>query len=303
MKLDLATTPLIDRPDFDDLHANGLFEPYSAYALNMNRTGYCKVNLGSAGFNSLCNEVVSQLTDFFRLDLELWRFGKGPPPRYQDGWKAIKEIRQIAANKLILSILRKLYGRSPFPFQTLNFPVGTQQSFHSDALHFHCYPHGFMCGVWIPFEDVSLESGPLFFYPGSHRFPYLSAEALCFNPGDLDGQAHPQILFQSEWARLLSGSELEKTVYLPQMSEALIWHANLLHGGDLVQSKDVTRWSQVTHYYFKDCLYTTPMYSYCHEDGGTTLRNPFDIISGASVFRSFGAIGVSPVCGRDPSPS
>ena len=33
----------------------------------------------------------------------------------------------------VLALLGKLYGRQGFPFQTLNFPVGTQQHLHSDS--------------------------------------------------------------------------------------------------------------------------------------------------------------------------
>lgn len=142
-----------------------------------------------------------------------------------------------------------------------------------------------MCGVWIPFEDISSDSGPLIYYAGSHGFPYLSAESLRFTPLDLDGKAHPQNLFQHEWERLLSASNLERTAFLPQRSEALIWQANLLHGGDIVKSKHNSRWSQVTHYFFTQCIYTTPMFGYSCQHGGATLRNPFDIISGSRAVR------------------
>ena len=36
---------------------------------------------------------------------------------------------------------------------------------------------------------------------------------------------------------------------------ALIWSANLLHGGGIIVDKDRTRFSQVTHYNFKGCDY------------------------------------------------
>jgi hypothetical protein len=115
--------------------------------VEMNRNGFCRVNLKSARFDRLCNLAMTRLAEGFCQDLALWRLKKGPPPRQQDAWKRIREVKQIAANKLILKILERLYGRSPFPFQTLNFPVGSQQPLHSDALHFHTYPLGYMCGV------------------------------------------------------------------------------------------------------------------------------------------------------------
>ncbi|MEQ8953977.1 MAG: hypothetical protein RL120_07550, partial [Gammaproteobacteria bacterium] len=52
---------------------------------------------------------------------------------------------------------------------------------------------------------------------------------------------------------------------------ALIWAANLLHGGAPVQDTARTRHSQVTHYYFENCKYFTPMNSAGSE---IEYRNP-----------------------------
>ena len=43
--------------------------------------------------------------------------------------------------------------------------------------------------------------------------------------------------------------------------EALIWHANLLHGGAPTRVPGRSRHSQVTHYFFEGCRYYTPMES------------------------------------------
>ncbi len=58
--------------------------------------------------------------------------------------------------------------------------------------------------------------------------------------------------------------------------QALIWTANLLHGGDRQKDRNKTRWSQVTHYFFDNCAYYTPMFSdpfYGHID----FRDAYDI--------------------------
>src|SRR6202012_4631720 len=54
---------------------------------------------------------------------------------------------------------------------------------------------------------------------------------------------------------------VEPVTFLPKKGDALIWAANLLHGGGKHTEKSRTRWSQVTHYYFEDCAYYTPMRS------------------------------------------
>jgi ectoine hydroxylase-related dioxygenase (phytanoyl-CoA dioxygenase family) len=152
-----------------------------------------------------------------------------------------------------------LYGRDPFPFQTLNFPNGTAQHFHSDAVHFHSLPHGFMCGIWVALEDIHPDAGPLLYFPGSHREPYLSARDLDLKQADLIHHTAPQRLFEPHWRELVDRKGYRPEAFLAQKGEVLIWHANLLHGGSPVPNKTLSRWSQVSHYYFRGCGYTTPL--------------------------------------------
>ena len=53
-----------------------------------------------------------------------------------------------------------------------------------------------MCGVWITLEDVSKDSGPLFYYEGSHRLPYLSARDLNLSVEQIESNPHPQLYFK-----------------------------------------------------------------------------------------------------------
>ena len=49
--------------------------------------------------------------------------------------------------------------------------TGSEQALHQDMAVFHIYPHDYLIGAWIACEDIVRESGPLVFYPGSHRTP------------------------------------------------------------------------------------------------------------------------------------
>jgi ectoine hydroxylase-related dioxygenase (phytanoyl-CoA dioxygenase family) len=141
-----------------------------------------------------------------------------------------------------------------------------------------------MCGVWIALQDVQAESGPLIYFPGSHRLPYLSARSLGLDREAVMGEAHPQRLFEPSWQQAVNEHGFEKQQFLPKRGELLIWHANLLHGGEPVQEKSSRRWSQVNHYFFADCLYTTPMRNFGSGEGGTCLRNPFDLAKGTARY-------------------
>ena len=62
----------------------------------------------------------------------------------------------------------------------------------------------------------------------------------------------------------------------------LIWAANLIHGGKAVLDPLRTRWSQVNHYYFENCVYYTPMWSNMHT-GELFVRNIQHIGTGQEV--------------------
>jgi hypothetical protein len=67
--------------------------------------------------------------------------------------------------------------------------------------------------------------------------------------------------FEEAWAALCASQGAASEVFLARKGQALIWCANLLHGGSPQTDPRLTRWSQVTHYYFEDCLYYTPAFS------------------------------------------
>ncbi|MGH9807900.1 MAG: phytanoyl-CoA dioxygenase family protein, partial [Terriglobia bacterium] len=150
--------------------------------------------------------------------------------------------------------------RKAWPFQTLNFPVGTQQHYHSDSVHFSSIPERFMCGVWVALEDVSEGAGPLEYYPGSHKWPIVYNDQIGVRASG--SRRHPsQDAYHQLWEALVEKTGIAPQYFSPRKGDALIWAANLLHGGSRQRDPNATRWSQVTHYFFENCCYITPMAS------------------------------------------
>jgi len=176
--------------------------------------------------------------------------------RIQDAWKFTREAHTLATNANVLSALEQLYGRRPLPFQTLNFPVGTQQRTHSDTIHFNSQPAGFMAGVWVALEDIDDNNGPLEYYPGSHLLPEVSMQ-----DAGLEAGYHNYGGYEDFIAEHVKATGIAPAYGLMPKGHALIWHANLLHGGSQQKDPRRTRHSQVTHYFFEDCKYYTPMHS------------------------------------------
>ncbi len=255
IKLDLTGNPKIDSNNFQELHLSNYFGIYADKAYDMHKEGFCTINIKDKNFINVVSNLKLKLED--KKDI-LFKENN----RLQDGWedKNFFEISEIACHKEILDLLRILFGREPFPFQTLNFFKGSSQAIHSDIVHFNSVPSGFMCGVWVALEDIDPNSGPLSYYPQSHRLPILKSSTLNLKNSDISKHPHPQTLFESKWSELICENNLNEQKFIAKKGDILLWHSNLLHGGSKIQSKDLTRFSQVTHYFFKKCLYKRPFH-------------------------------------------
>lgn len=210
--------------------------------------------------------------------------------RLQDAWQYNADVKEIATAPKVLEVLRMLYRREPIPFQTLNFNVGTQQRTHSDMIHFSSIPQRFMCGVWIAFEDIHAGNGPLHYYPKSHKLPFFDMVDMNLRGSDSRSQEETYGYFAKQYENFIQASieemGLKKAILNMKKGQALIWAANLLHGGEKITQEGATRWSQVTHYYFEDCVYYTPLLSDMPLNR-TFVRQITDIRTGQKVTNKY----------------
>ena len=220
-------------------------------------------------------------------------------PRLQDAWKITPLVKEVAGCPKILDILRILYRREPFPFQTLNFHVGSQQKTHSDSIHFYSVPQRFMCGVWVALEDTDDSNGPLHYYPGSHKLPFYDMADISLQGSKDVGQYNQYLTYENFVQELMEATGQKKEVFHVKKGQALIWSANLFHGGQPILRPGSTRHSQVTHYFFKDCMYYSPLWSDLPIEK-MYMRRPMNILTGEVMENTYlgetvqGHIGFSP---------
>jgi hypothetical protein len=194
------------------------------------------------------SHVFDDIVEFLKDGWNRGQFGGG---RVQDAWKHNELIRSLSLNPRILWMLEKLYNRKPLPFQTLNFPKGTQQSVHSDTLHFNTEPFGLLCGIWVALEDVNVNQGPLIFYPKSHKLPEMNFEHIDFRIDNKDEHHKAYKVYSEELESMMNERGLQPQLGVLKKGQAIIWEANLIHGGLFQSNKDLSRYSQVTHYFFE----------------------------------------------------
>jgi ectoine hydroxylase-related dioxygenase (phytanoyl-CoA dioxygenase family) len=193
------------------------------------------------------------------LDWQAWTDGLTHDMRCADAWEIDEDIRAIATNEVVRGLLSSVYGRQAFPFQTLNFMAGSQQSAHVDIVHFSGKPHDCMAGVWLALEDIDEAAGPLFYYPGSHKWPVLTPESLGIPTASPSNPYEHYGMMEEAWAAQRERHSAKIAYFTPKAGQALIWHANLMHGGAKHLDKSKSRLSQVTHYFFEGTGHYTPL--------------------------------------------
>jgi len=205
--------------------------------------GYAIIDAGLD--EAVLDQAVSALSPYFGDErVEPEGVSYADPGRIQDAWFIANPIWKIATSKAVLAALKEIYGLEAKPFQTLNFYKGTGQPTHSDNIHFNCEPFGLMCGVWVALEDIGPDQGPLRIYPKSQELDEMNYPDFGLEPGY---EQYPQYLNGIE--NLIEKHQFEERRATIKKGQAVIWAANVLHGGSPQNDINLTRKSQVTHYY------------------------------------------------------
>lgn len=169
--------------------------------------------------------------------------------RIMNAWQESETVRRIVHDERMKKILGFALGKKVIPFQTINFFKGSEQQTHSDFIHMTTEPKGFLVAAWIALEDIGEGQGPLHYYPGSHKLPYVLGEDFEHSSNawavgdDLYGN------FEKKIAEVVRTNQLKKQIFHAKKGDVLFWHANLLHGGEEVTNPDSTRKSLVIHFF------------------------------------------------------
>ncbi len=164
-------------------------------------------------------------------------------------------IKNSTTDKKIIDILNFILGKKVIPFQTINFITGSEQHAHSDSIHMTTYPLGYLTAIWIALEDVNETQGPLCYYPGSHKLPYLLNDGYERGGNVFTVGADSNYLkYEEKIGEIVTKVNIPKKIFTAKKGDVLIWHANLIHGGEKITKPGSTRKSMVVHYFAEDVI-------------------------------------------------
>lgn len=175
-------------------------------------------------------------------------------------------LLELASSAKVTNFLKWALGDDPVLMGSLQFQKGTQQEAHIDAIFFWPRPAYSMAGVWVALEDIHEDSGPLFYLPGSHRWPFHRSEDIARIRPDLAERRVAALKgkLTLEERRALIGEmgnawtneliKLEQQYQVPRVpicmkaGDVVVWHSLLAHGGSPRNDVTRSRLSAVFHY-------------------------------------------------------
>jgi hypothetical protein len=173
------------------------------------------------------------------------------PGRQLNPHKKVGTFCRILKHSELLRCIRLLMDREPRALQTIASHKGSQQGLHSDSIHMTTYPLGYLTAAWIAFEDIDPDCGPLVFYPGSHRLPYMFSKDVGISEADFQREGYGPYHARYEPRIRELAEQMEPHYFHARKGDVLIWHANLIHGGSPRKRLELSRRSVVCHFFAK----------------------------------------------------
>jgi Phytanoyl-CoA dioxygenase (PhyH) len=284
----------LDREDHEELisaaEASGYLTEYGAQLCRrFARDGYCVIE--GAVSDEDCDRAWHAFDDWARNHPEI----VGPIPdnvapdfgRQVNIHRYVPEMRDLLHHPIITEAIDVLLGFKCIPFQTIPSYFGSQQLAHSDAIHMATFPLGLLAASWIALEDITADSGPLFYHPQSHRLPYLFSDELGIS-ADVARKGRQVYLdvYEPAIAARVKKNAFDTPHFVAKKGDALIWHHNLIHGGSVVTNPNSSRKSLVCHYYADTALCYHDLTAYISDVDSELHATPGDDVLGALAARS-----------------
>ena len=263
--LDALNMPWVQSPFFPKLVENcEVTNDELSLLKEFNSKGYVVIDLDlSDSFIDDLNKSIIKLSSSSSAKTNSSFFSYNESPRIVDAGKDCPAVVDLALHEKVLSLLKLFYRKNPIPFSTINFQKGTEQPLHSDTIHFGSIPKGFLSACWIALEDTDKNNGALRVVENSHKLKDIDYYDLGIKPAKNMKMVEDIYREYEQYVRdLVDVLGMEEKIISMQRGSALIWSANLLHGGGTIVDHNRTRYSQVTHYNFENCKhYYHPFFS------------------------------------------
>jgi len=301
LDFDAATLPFIDQANYSFAEINKRIDPYKNLPYNLEEKlaffrdfGYVVLEnvLPLNDVDAIWDEIefVTENHENYDINGLAHRFNdqkdtpirlipkeklKGIGSRFIDFHDSSVRSKNLITHPNLIPFLQASLSPKITVFQSLVFKYSSQQDVHQDFPWVTTHIPSHLVAAWIPFEDVHQDSGPLFYYPKSHRIPKFD-----FGQTGILFQHQKSLFSPAKFTRYLTKTctnlGLKKEILLIKKGDMLFWHGALAHGGMPINDPSKTRKSFVVHYSTTDGL---PF----HRNSNVIEKNP-DQYHGVTIY-------------------
>lgn len=190
---------------------------------------------------------------------------KGKLAKLLDFHAFSEAARQAMFAPKLARFLQLIFERPVLAFQSLYFERGTQQPIHQDTAYVVVNSPMELAASWIALEDIQTNAGELEYYAGSHKMEQFLFEGRQKNiPRGMSAGDPEHLRFLAQLHETAARMGLKRLKFRPRKGDALVWHADLAHGGSQEMDTGSSRKSLVSHYcplelepgYFRDAAHS-----------------------------------------------
>jgi ectoine hydroxylase-related dioxygenase (phytanoyl-CoA dioxygenase family) len=157
-------------------------------------------------------------------------------------------------------MMESLVGEDMLLHLALTGWVSTEREWHQDDYLNPPFVAGWYAAVWMALDDISPDSGPFEYLPGSHRWGLLRMDKVRSFLTEEELTRKDPAAGVNQWPkyaerfvtpaveRRIERSGLPIRRFLARKGDVLIWHGRLMHRGSLPRVPGTPRRSLITHY-------------------------------------------------------
>lgn len=188
------------------------------------------------------------------------------PENYLGGWRSptpyehVPELRRVGLYPPLMQMMEQLIGEPMLMHLNLTGWVSTERNWHQDDYLNPDHVNSWYAAVWIALDDISPDSGPFQYVPGSNRWPLLRQKKVLACMTKEEREVRDPVLGTSHWPKIserfvvpaieneLVRREAKIEEFIAKKGDVLIWHGRLMHRGSAPRRTDILRRSLIVHY-------------------------------------------------------
>lgn len=146
----------------------------------------------------------------------------------------LPQLMAMCTHQGVADAVEGLLGEPAGVHLNLSGWVTTERDYHTDTYLNEKCVGDYYAAVWVALDDISPDSGPFQYIPGSHLWGCTITKELIGHHVNLSDPMWPKYsedVLSPIFEREIVERGAEVVSYLPRKGDVLVWHGNLAHRG------------------------------------------------------------------------